>query len=205
MRVAYDAEGKPTKALEGFVRTNACALDDVFRVETDKGEYVAVPQRTGGELWADPLAETALRSLRRFRSRSACAGVLTHRHMPARCADPGLTRRCRDSLTVGPMGPLVAKPAGTVSTVLAPLLCPMPTTFLPGLCNITIDPAQRRSVIIDGGNAQAAAAGGKAEGQLVDEVQGLVEHPVAPLPGRLTPPILEVPHVRCCSPAREPP
>lgn len=39
VRVAYDAEGKPTKALEGFVRTNACALEDVFRVETDKGEY----------------------------------------------------------------------------------------------------------------------------------------------------------------------
>ena len=31
---------------------------------------------------------------------------------------------------------------------------------LAGPCNITIDPAQRRSVIIDGGNAQAAAAGG---------------------------------------------
>ena len=47
VRVAYDAEGKPTKALEGFVRTNACALEDVFRVETDKGEYVAIMGESG--------------------------------------------------------------------------------------------------------------------------------------------------------------
>lgn len=37
VRVAYDAEGKPTKALEGFVRTNACALEDVFRDGNGQG------------------------------------------------------------------------------------------------------------------------------------------------------------------------
>ena len=57
VRVAYDAEGKPTKALEGFVRTNACALEDVFRLETEKGEYVAVRKHTGGAPALELLAE----------------------------------------------------------------------------------------------------------------------------------------------------
>ena len=56
VRVAYDADGKPTKALEGFVRTNGCTLDDVFRQETPKGEYVAVRKRIGGAAAGDLLA-----------------------------------------------------------------------------------------------------------------------------------------------------
>lgn len=65
---------------------------------------------------------------------------------------------------------------------------------LAGPCDITIDPAQRRSVIIDGGNAQAAAAGGKVlwKDSLLDEVQGLVEHPVLLL-ADFDPAYLEVP------------
>ncbi len=41
-RVAWDADGKPTKALLGFCQGKGADLADVRRVETPKGEYVAV-------------------------------------------------------------------------------------------------------------------------------------------------------------------
>ena len=47
-RVAYGPDGAPTKALEGFARTHGLSVADVFRLETEKGEYVAVRKRTGG-------------------------------------------------------------------------------------------------------------------------------------------------------------
>ena len=65
---------------------------------------------------------------------------------------------------------------------------------LAGSCGITLNPAERRRVIIDGGNAQAAAAGGKVlwKDSLLDEVQGLAEHPV-PLLADFDAAYLEVP------------
>lgn len=55
-RAAYAADGAPTKALEGFARTHGLTVDDVFRVQTEKGEYVAVRKRMGGGAAKDLLA-----------------------------------------------------------------------------------------------------------------------------------------------------
>lgn len=197
VRVAYDAEGKPTKALEGFVRTNVCALEDVFRVETDKGEYVAVRKRTGGAPAADLLAEicptviTALSFQKRMRwGAHSLAYARPLRWILALLDDAVVP------FAVGPMtsgretcghrihgaGPFAVAHANEFLATLA------------GPCAITIDPAQRRSVIIEGGNVQAAAAGGKVlwKDSLLDEVQGLAEHPV-PLLADFDPAYLEVP------------
>ncbi len=40
VKAAYDASGKPTKALEGFMKGNGVAPADVFTRESDKGSYV---------------------------------------------------------------------------------------------------------------------------------------------------------------------
>ena len=56
VRVAFAADGKPTKALEGFARTNGVSVDDVYRITTEKGEYVAVRKRIGGAPVARPWA-----------------------------------------------------------------------------------------------------------------------------------------------------
>ncbi|HEX7452080.1 MAG TPA: glycine--tRNA ligase subunit beta, partial [Polyangiaceae bacterium] len=40
-RVAFDADGKPTKAAQSFATKIGVALDALFRKATDKGEYVA--------------------------------------------------------------------------------------------------------------------------------------------------------------------
>ena len=59
---------------------------------------------------------------------------------------------------------------------------------------LTPDAADRRKVIVEGGDAQAAAIGGKVlwRDGLLDEVQGLTEHPV-PLLADFDPSYLEVP------------
>ena len=59
---------------------------------------------------------------------------------------------------------------------------------------LTPDAADRRKVIVEGGDAQAAAIGGKVlwRDGLLDEVQGLTEHPV-PLLADFAPSYLEVP------------
>ena len=197
VRVAYDAEGKPTKALEGFARTNACALEDVFRVETDKGEYVAVRKRTGGApavgLLADicPSVITALSFQKRMRWGAYSLAYARPLRWILALLDDAVV-----PFTVGPMasgretcghrihgaGPFAVAHANEFLATLA------------GACAITIDPAQRRNVIIEGGNAQAAAAGGKVlwKDSLLGEVQGLAEHPV-PLLADFDPAYLEVP------------
>ena len=197
VRVAYDAEGKPTKALEGFVRTNACALEDVFRVETDKGEYVAVRKRTGGAPAAGLLADicptviTALSFQKRMRWGAYSLAYARPLRWILALLDDAVV-----PFTVGPM-PSGRETCGHRIHGAGPFAVAHANEFLAtlaGPCAITIDPAQRRSIIIEGGNAQAAAAGGKVlwKDSLLDEVQGLAEHPV-PLLADFDPAYLEVP------------
>ena len=48
-KAAYDNEGNPSKALQGFVRGNGISMEDVSVRETDKGEYIfAVKQLEAG-------------------------------------------------------------------------------------------------------------------------------------------------------------
>ena len=56
-RVAYDAEGRPTKALLGFCQGKGADPATVRRVETPKGEYVAVTVHQAGKPAAEVLPE----------------------------------------------------------------------------------------------------------------------------------------------------
>jgi len=64
-RVAFDAEGKPTRALIGFCAGRGVDLSAVRRVTTPKGEYVAVtvhhPGKPAREVLAAPLGSLAQR------------------------------------------------------------------------------------------------------------------------------------------------
>jgi glycyl-tRNA synthetase beta chain len=49
-RIAFDAEGRPTKAAAGFARTNGVELADLKTIETGKGEYLFISKVIeGGE------------------------------------------------------------------------------------------------------------------------------------------------------------
>ncbi len=70
---AYEDDGKPTKALAGFLRGNGASPDDVVKAEIDGHEYVTVvkevPGRTSSQIAADVVTATvrALRSERNMR------------------------------------------------------------------------------------------------------------------------------------------
>jgi glycyl-tRNA synthetase beta chain len=56
-KVAYDADGKPTKAAEGFARGQGVDVRDLSVATTEKGEYVAVTKRIVGRPTSELLAE----------------------------------------------------------------------------------------------------------------------------------------------------
>ncbi len=58
-KVAFDAEGKPTRAAEAFAKKVGCAVGDLQRVSTPKGEYLKGTRREQGKPAAE-LLPTAL-------------------------------------------------------------------------------------------------------------------------------------------------
>jgi glycyl-tRNA synthetase beta chain len=59
VKAAFAADGSPTKAAEKFAAAHHCALSDLLRVQTAKGEYLAVEVEEKGEL-AEQLLSKAL-------------------------------------------------------------------------------------------------------------------------------------------------
>jgi glycyl-tRNA synthetase beta chain len=55
--IAYGADGKPSKAAEGFARGQGVAVDSLTLVTTDKGEYVAAIRKETGRPVHELLAE----------------------------------------------------------------------------------------------------------------------------------------------------
>jgi glycyl-tRNA synthetase beta chain len=49
VKVAFDAEGKPTRAAQSFAEKNHIGLQDLLQVETPKGLYVAAKRTTAGQ------------------------------------------------------------------------------------------------------------------------------------------------------------
>ena len=52
---AYDKEGKPSKAAEGFARSNGIAFDDLVKIDTDKGERLGFRSVAKGKATAELL------------------------------------------------------------------------------------------------------------------------------------------------------
>ena len=197
VRVAYDADGKPTKALEGFVRTNGCTLDDVFRQETPKGEYVAVRKRIGGAAAGDLLATIcpAIITALPFAKRMRWGANHVAYARPLRW----IVALLDGEVVPFEVGPVTSgrETCGHRIHGRGPFSVAHANDLLPLLADkggITPLPADRRAAIISGGDAQAAAVGGKVlwKDSLLREVEGLTEHPV-PLLGDFDASYLEVP------------
>lgn len=197
VRVAYDADGKPTRAAEGFARTQGVGMADIFTLTTDKGDYIAVRKRTGGARSADIIA-------------AACPGIIAALPFPKRMrwgsGDFTFGRPLRwvlalfdDAVASFEVGGVVAGRVTRGHRIhgAGPLTVKSAADYLDvitGQGGIMPDPAARRAVILSGGNAAAEAVGGRVlwKERLLDEVQGLVEHPV-PLMGDIDPSFLELP------------
>ena len=197
VRVAYDAAGRPTKAAEGFAKTQGVTMDALFTETTDKGEYLAARKKTGGEEIIAVLARICpeiIMALPFPKKMNWGCGTFTFARplrwilallgntvVPFEVAGVVSGNKTFGHRVHGP-GPFVVETAGAYPDVAAEKCC------------ITVDGAVRRSVIISGGDSLAAGAGGKIlwKESLLDEVQGLTEHPV-PVLGYFDADFLEIP------------
>jgi glycyl-tRNA synthetase beta chain len=56
-RIAFDADGNPTKAGLGFAKSQNVEFDQIYVEKTDKGEYLALKKTVGGRKAVEILAE----------------------------------------------------------------------------------------------------------------------------------------------------
>lgn len=196
-RVAFDAEGNPTKAALGFAKTQGVDLAGAFIHTTDKGEYLAVRKTAGGAKALDILPGIC---------REAISGLSFPKKMRWGSLDFGFGRPIRWVLAL--LGPDVvpfdlAGIASGRTTRGHRVLGPGPFAvasageYLAALRDqgrVVLDAAGRRAVIREQGDALALAMGGRVvwNEDLLDEVVGLVESP-KPLLGSFDPSFLEVP------------
>ncbi|HKV12238.1 MAG TPA: glycine--tRNA ligase subunit beta, partial [Thermoanaerobaculia bacterium] len=57
VRAAFGADGAPTQALLGFAKRTGLEPDQLARVQTEKGEYLAATKKIEGRATTDVLAE----------------------------------------------------------------------------------------------------------------------------------------------------
>ncbi len=199
-RIAYDADGKPTKALEGFLRTNNVTLDQIFLEDTSKGKYLAVRKKIGGAAVTDLLEEIcpSIISALPFAKKMRWGAQSFAYARPLRWI-VALFDEAVIPFTVGPVSSgrntwghrIHGKNSQGISHEVSSA-----EQYLQVVRSAGVEPdaQKRRESIIEAGNALAAKLGGKIlwKDSLLDEVQGLVEHAV-PIIGDFDASFLEVP------------
>ncbi len=194
---AWDKEGKPTRALTGFVAGKGATLDDVRKVKTEKGEYVAVTVKRLGKTAAELLPEAIRRIV------PGLSFPKSMRWLPGsdtRCARP--LRWIVALLGDEPLAfDLSGVTAGRVSRghrFLHPgtVAIAHPKSYVEALAGagVVADPRLRQQVIVEQAKALAAAAGGVLvdDPELIDINNDLVERPQA-LSGSFDPGFLDLP------------
>ncbi len=66
VKAAFDAEGRPTKAAEGFARSCGTTVDQLQRQRTDKGEWLVYRMHRPGQAARELLPQIAERALERL-------------------------------------------------------------------------------------------------------------------------------------------
>ena len=196
LAAAYDADGQPTKALAGFLRSAGASVEELSTVETPKGEWVVLRQRRPGLSLAEVLAE-------------ALPGIVASMPMPRRMRwGSGSEEFLRPVVWL-----LAVHGAETLPLSLfgleagnetrghrfhapAPIRIDDPERYEEALRDayVVADYYERHERVERQVRRVAAEAGGTAlmDGALVDEVTALVEWPVA-LAGRFDEAFLELP------------
>ncbi len=195
-RIAFDADGNPTKAALGFARGKGLDPASLIRVETDKGEYVAAVVRREGEPASVVIARILNSAFGAIPWKKAMrwgwspvtfgrpihwiVAMLDSRVLDVSFADIDAGNTTRGHRFLAP----------------EPVSLPTASQYVEVLRGqkVLADPAERRAVIEEGIAALAEEAGLIAvpDSELVDEVVQLVEWPV-PLIGRFPEALLEVP------------
>ena len=197
LRIAYDAEGKPTKAGEGFARTQGVEFSELFTEKNDKGEYLAARIKKGGRTAEDILAEI-------------CPLIITNMPFPKRMrwgSDPFLYARPLRWIVALLDDKIIPFSVANVESgrhtwghrVHSPGRIEVPNAqayraVIKDQGAITLSSEERTKHICEQGDKQASAMGGKVlwNNELLTEVQGLTEHPV-PIIGNIKEEYLKLP------------
>lgn len=182
-KVAFDAEGRPTKALVGFCAGKGVDVAQVRRVDTPKGEYVAVTVhhtgRAAAEVLPAMLATAALKL--QFPKTMRWDGGDYRFGRPVRWL---LALLGGDVLPVQAFG-LTAGRVTYGHRFLSPAALEVADAgaYLAALraAKVVADPAERRALVVRQVESAASACGGRvvADDELVDIVNYLVEWPTA--------------------------
>ena len=183
LTVAFDADGKPSRATQAFADSCGVPVENLGRVETPKGAWLhysaEVPGQPASELLPG-LVKAALAALpipRRMRWGDGDTEFVRPAHWVVMLLDTeivpgtilGLTpsRHTRGHRFHAP-GPIELRSAADYSSVLA-------------ANSVIADFAERRERVKELAEAAATGVGGQAmiEAELLDEVTALVEWPVA--------------------------
>jgi len=183
VRVAFDAEGKPTKAAEGFARKQGVSVEDLEVREVNGGQYVVAVRRREGQPTPEVLAEalpdligglrfpmsmrwneTGVAFSRPIRWLVALLGDAV---IPFEYAGVAAGRTSRGSRPEG-------SPVLEISSADEYL-------SLMAEHQIVVDPDERRAVIVAQVEELAASVGGRVpdDPALLEEVTHLVEQPTA--------------------------
>lgn len=196
-RIAFDAHGEPTPAAVGFARTQGVDISRTFKLETEKGTYLAVKKTVGGETAERILAEIcpALVSALSFPKRMRWGdGEFTFAR-PLRW----IVSLLDDKVVPFTVGTVAAGHVSRGHRVHgAPnIVIPRADQYFEimeresGVC---LCAEKRKRAIVDKGNRLAAFVKGVViwKESLLDEVVGLVEHPHA-IMGNIDEKFLELP------------
>jgi glycyl-tRNA synthetase beta chain len=198
LKAAYDKEGKPSKAAEGFARSNSTSVDQLVTVNTDKGERLAFQSFEQGVATKDLLQDIindALSSLpipKRMRWGASRAEFVRPVHWllvlmgdkPVNCEVLGVrSAQCSYGHRFHAPQAFEVKSAQSYAASLEQQ------------GNVIASFDLRKQMIVEQVEKLAVNLGGQAviDDDLLDEVTALVEKPVA-LAGAFDAAFLAVPH-----------
>jgi glycyl-tRNA synthetase beta chain len=196
VRAAYTADGAPTPALVGFAKRCGVAPEELSRVTTDKGEYLAAVKKIEGRATSEVLAEIVPRIL---------AGISWAKTMRWGSGEGPWVRPVHGivSLFDGQVVPfeLHGIRAGSESAG-HPILSPQPfqvdsvATWRRELAarQIEVRPDERRRILLDAMQARAQELGGRLmdDPALLDKLVAICEIPGV-MEGRFDDAFLDLP------------
>lgn len=194
---AYDKEGKPSKAAEGFARSNGITFDQLEKVATDKGERLCFKSNVSGKAVADLLEDIIASALdglpipKRMRWGSSRAEFVR----PVQWLMVLLDSQLVDCTVLGIRS--AAQSYGHRFHAPGPITINDPTSYEDLLLNqghVVVDMNKRRELIVSQVSALGTQLGGQVviDDELLDEVTALVEKPFALL-GKFDNAFLSVP------------
>ncbi len=173
VNVAFDADGKPTKAAEGWARGNGITVEQAERLVTDKGEWLLFKEQVQGQQTASVVVEMAAKAL---------ANLPIAKPMRWGDKETQFIRPVKTLTILFGSELIQGEILGVASarTLRGHRFMGEYPAILEERGKVIADYATRKAMIIEGSQQAAQQLGGIAdlEDALVEEVTSLVEWPV---------------------------